>query len=302
MSQSKPWGKENVSYSMSCSTWGDCRQKFAYKYIQRIPEQPGIWAPQGTTIHNALYDFHQNPEIEMSDLEDMMHGYFDEEIEGKDFYEWRKGSQVLMDAGAVDKARMDAIHWIRGYVESVKSGDFPLIRFSRPPEQDVEAPVDGTDLVARGHVDFFVERVEILPTGEIILRADDGRIHMGDFKSASKKFNAWNQARADIDLQPTMYGLIMGEPITFHYVVIEKTAHHEKPSIKHIITHREEKDYEKLRNMLTVFERDSDRLNGYENAVIYPEPTMSFGRFCGKMCSYKDICWKDNFSHAEQGE
>ena len=85
------------------------------------------------------------------------------------------------------------------------------------------------------------------------------------------------------------------EPMTFHYVVIEKTASHEKPSLKHIVTKRDAKDYEMFENIMKEFDRSADRLNQYKDGIFFPEPTMGFGRFCSKLCSFKVKCWNDNF-------
>lgn len=286
------WTLANVSYSM-LSTWLTCREKFRLKYVERLKEPDGIYFPQGNTIHSALYDFHQTPDIDSDLLMSMAETYWAKEIEGRDFYDF-KGNRLT--AEDIEKAYEDTLRWLRGYVDSVKAGDFPLINFATPPEQDVSAPVDGTFFTARGYVDFFPKDVTILPTGEILMDCKDGNVHIGDFKTGSKKFNAWNQVKADIDLQPTVYGYVMGKkPMTFHYVVIEKTASHEKPSLKHIVTKRDEKDYAMFERIVKEFERSADRANQYENGIFFPEPTMGFGRFCSKLCSFKDVCWQTNF-------
>lgn len=287
------WTLANVSYSM-LSTWLTCREKFRLKYVERLKEPDGIYFPQGNTIHSALYDFHQTPDIDSDLLMSMAETYWAKEIEGRDFYDF-KGNRLT--AEDIEKAYEDTLRWLRGYVDSVKAGDFPLINFATPPEQDVSAPVDGTFFTARGYVDFFPKDVTILPTGEILMDCKDGNVHIGDFKTGSKKFNAWNQVKADIDLQPTVYGYVMGKkPMTFHYVVIEKTASHEKPSLKHIVTKRDETDYAMFERIVKEFERSADRANQYENGIFFPEPTMGFGRFCSKLCSFKDVCWQTNFA------
>lgn len=294
------WTLANVSYSM-LSTWLTCREKFRLKYVERLKEPDGIYFPQGNTIHSALYDFHQTPDIDSDLLMSMAETYWAKEIEGRDFYDF-KGNRLTADD--IEKAYEDTLRWLRGYVDSVKAGDFPLINFATPPEQDVSAPVDGTFFTARGYVDFFPKDVTILPTGEILMDCKDGNVHIGDFKTGSKKFNAWNQVKADIDLQPTVYGYVMGKkPMTFHYVVIEKTASHEKPSLKHIVTKRDETDYAMFERIVKEFERSADRANQYENGIFFPEPTMGFGRFCSKLCSFKDVCWQTNFAKedAEDG-
>ena len=291
------WTLGNVSYSM-LSTWLTCREKFRLKYVERLKEPDGIYFPQGNTIHSALYDFHQTPDIDSELLLSMAETYWNNEIESREFYDF-KGNRL--DAEDIEKAYEDTLRWLRGYVDSVKAGDFPLINFATPPEQDVSGDVEGTGFTARGYVDFFPKDVTIMPTGEILMDCKDGSVHIGDFKTGSKKFNAWNQVKADIDLQPTVYGYVMGKkPMTFHYVVIEKTASHEKPSLKHIITKRDESDYAKFENIVKEFERSADRLNQYENGIFFPEPTMGFGRFCSKLCSFKETCWKTNFAKEEE--
>lgn len=291
------WTLGNVSYSM-LSTWLTCREKFRLKYVERLKEPDGIYFPQGNTIHAALYDFHQTPDIDSELLLSMAETYWNNEIEGREFYDF-KGNRL--DAEDIEKAYEDTLRWLRGYVDSVKAGDFPLINFATPPEQDVSGDVEGTGFTARGYVDFFPKDVTIMPSGEILMDCKDGSVHIGDFKTGSKKFNAWNQVKADIDLQPTVYGYVMGKkPMTFHYVVIEKTASHEKPSLKHIITKRDETDYAMFENIVKEFERSADRLNQYQNGIFFPEPTMGFGRFCSKLCSFKETCWKTNFAKEEE--
>ena len=280
------------------STWLTCREKFRLKYVERLKEPDGIYFPQGNTIHAALYDFHQTPDIDSELLLSMAETYWNNEIEGREFYDF-KGNRL--DAEDIEKAYEDTLRWLRGYVDSVKAGDFPLINFATPPEQDVSGDVEGTGFTARGYVDFFPKEVTIMPSGEILMDCKDGSVHIGDFKTGSKKFNAWNQVKADIDLQPTVYGYVMGKkPMTFHYVVIEKTASHEKPSLKHIITKRDESDYAMFENIVKEFERSADRLNQYENGIFFPEPSMGFGRFCSKLCSFKETCWKTNFAKEEE--
>lgn len=289
---SSGWTLNNASYSM-ISTWMTCRQKFAYKYRDRHKEPDGIYFPQGNTIHAALYDFHQTPDIDQELLLSMAEEYWNNEIEGKEFYDFKGNRQTPEQ---IVTAYEDTIRWLNGYVTLVKNGDFPFIEFATPPEQDVEREVDGTMFTARGYIDFFPKEVKVLPTGEILMSCKDGRVHIGDFKTGSKKFNAWSQVKADIDLQPTVYGYIMGKkPMSFHYVVIEKTASHEKPSIKHIVTKREAVDYEMFENIMKEFDRSADRLNQYKDGIFFPEPMMGFGRFCSKLCSFKDKCWNDNF-------
>jgi len=291
------WTLGNVSYSM-LSTWLTCREKFRLKYVERLKEPDGIYFPQGNTIHSALYDFHQTPDIDSELLLSMAETYWNNEIEGREFYDF-KGNRL--DAEDIEKAYEDTLRWLRGYVDSVKAGDFPLINFATPPEQDVSGDVEGTGFTARGYVDFFPKDVTIMPSGEILMDCKDGSVHIGDFKTGSKKFNAWNQVKADIDLQPTVYGYVMGKKrMTFHYVVIEKTASHEKPSLKHIITKRDESDYTMFENIVKEFERSADRLNQYENGIFFPEPSMGFGRFCSKLCSFKETCWKTNFAKEEE--
>lgn len=291
------WTLGNVSYSM-LSTWLTCREKFRLKYVERLKEPDGIYFPQGNTIHSALYDFHQTPDIDSELLLSMAETYWNNEIEGREFYDF-KGNRL--NAEDIEKAYEDTLRWLRGYVDSVKAGDFPLINFATPPEQDVSGDVEGTGFTARGYVDFFPKDVTIMPSGEILMDCKDGSVHIGDFKTGSKKFNAWNQVKADIDLQPTVYGYVMGKKrMTFHYVVIEKTASHEKPSLKHIITKRDESDYTMFENIVKEFERSADRLNQYENGIFFPEPSMGFGRFCSKLCSFKETCWKTNFAKEEE--
>ena len=60
-----------------------------YKYVERIPEKPGIWFPQGNTIHACVYDFHMNTDIKIEELIDMAHGYYDEHISGKEFWDFK---------------------------------------------------------------------------------------------------------------------------------------------------------------------------------------------------------------------
>jgi len=279
------------------STWLTCKEKMRMKYVLRMKEPDGIYFPQGNSIHAALYDFHQTPDIDEELLVEMCQAYWDKEIEGKEFYDF-KGNRL--DADQIEEARVDTLRWLAGYVAKVKSGEVPFIEFATPPEQDVSAPVEGTVFTARGYIDFFPSKVTAMDTGEVLMDCKDDYIHIGDFKTGSKKFNAWNQAKADIDLQPTVYGYIMGKkPVAFHYVVIEKTASHEKPSIKHIITYRGKEDYEKFERLVLDFQESTDRANGYENGKFYPEPVMGFGRFCSKLCSFKDQCWKANFERTD---
>lgn len=296
---SEPWTVGHVSYSM-LNTWLTCKEKFRLKYVERMKEPEGIYFPQGNTIHKALYDFHLTPTIDTNLLIDMANAYWDEETAMKEFYNFQG---ARLSAQEVEEAREDSLRWLRGYVDAVKSGDFPYIEFATPPEQDVSGVVDGTPFTARGYVDFFPGSVKVLPTGEVLMKCKDGSVHIGDFKTASMKFNPWSQMKADIDLQPTTYGYIMGKkPMTFHYVVIEKTTTRDKPSIKHIITKRGKADYDMFERLVKDFQVSADRANNYKNGTFYPEPQMGWGKFCNKLCSFKDVCWDLNFAGKAEGD
>ena len=282
------------------STWLTCKEKFRLKYVERMKEPEGIYFAQGNTIHAALYDFHQPPDIDSDLLIDMANAYWDEQTEMKEYYSYQG---ARLSAQEVEEGREDALRWLRGYVDLVKAGEFPFIEFATPPEQDISSDVDGTLFTARGYVDFFPGSVKVLPTGEVLMKCTDGSVHIGDFKtgSANKSFG-WNQVKADIDLQPTVYGYIMGKkPMTFHYIVIEKTTSRSKPSVKHIITKRGKSDYDMFERIVKDFQESADRANSYKKGVFYPEPTMGWGKFCSKLCSFKDTCWEINYAR-EDGE
>ena len=280
------------------STWLTCKEKFRLKYVERMKEPEGIYFPQGNTIHAALYDFHQTPNIDSDLLIDMAKAYWDEETDMKEFYSYQG---ARLSPQEVEDAREDTLRWLRGYVDAVKNGDFPFVEFATPPEQDISSDVDGTLFTARGYVDFFPGSVKVLPTGEVLMKCTDGSVHIGDFKTGSKnKSFGWNQVKADIDLQPTVYGYIMGKkPMTFHYVVIEKTTSRDKPSLKHIITKRGKSDYDMFERIVKDFQVSADRANQYKKGVFYPEPSMGWGKFCSKLCSFKDTCWELNYARKE---
>jgi hypothetical protein len=282
------------------STWLTCKEKFRLKYVERMKEPEGIYFAQGNTIHAALYDFHQTPDIDSDLLIDMANAYWDEQTEMKEYYSYQG---ARLSAQEVEEGRVDTLRWLRGYVDLVKAGEFPFIEFATPPEQDISSDVDGTLFTARGYVDFFPGAVKVLPTGEVLMKCTDGSVHIGDFKtgSANKSFG-WNQVKADIDLQPTVYGYIMGKkPMTFHYIVIEKTTSRSEPSVKHLITKRGKSDYDMFERIVKDFQESSDRANSYKKGVFYPEPTMGWGKFCSKLCSFKDTCWEINYAR-EDGE
>ena len=189
---SSGWNLKHISYSM-LSTWLTCREKFRQKYVLRNKEPDGIYFPQGNTIHAALYDFHQTPGLDEQLLYDMAQDYWANEIEGKEFYDF-KGNRLT--AEQVEEARIDTMRWLGGYVASVKAGDTPFISFATPPEQDVECNVDGSGFTLRGYIDFFPKDVTVMDTGETLMDCKDGYMHIGDFKTGSKKFNAEpNQSR-----------------------------------------------------------------------------------------------------------
>tara|TARA_Y100000310_G_C20683865_1_gene817715 strand:- start:864 stop:1763 length:900 start_codon:yes stop_codon:yes gene_type:complete len=296
MARQNDWTLEHLSQLM-LGKFMTCRQQYAYRYIQRLPEPKGLWAPSGQTVHKALYDFHQHPKMHIDEIMALAEAYWDEESDGVEYYNF-KGERETADD--VENTKQDTFRWIEQYINAVRDGDFPCIVFDGPPERDEEFPIEGTTHIARGYIDAFVKNIINLQTGKMIDACDDGRIHILDFKCASKKFNAWNQAKADSELQPTVYGYIMGKKaITMHYIVVEKTASHQKPSLKHITTHRDAADYTQYEKMVKMFEINSDRVNKHELGLFYPEPEFGWGRFCGKMCSYKDTCYKENFAHRD---
>jgi len=288
----KPWTRADLSQSR-IGTWKDCKLKYHFQYIERLARKNKVFFPQGQVVHYAiekLIDDHQkglNPPVDyyLMELETM----WQTEIEKGELYD-NKGKKLT--AKQVEKALADCKRWVSNFIIAVQNGDFKDydLKKVKAAELDIRRQIPGTNLYVRGKVDW-VEQM------------NGSAAKMADLKTASTHWmGAWTQNKADIQLQATTYGWIAGIPLEFTYVVIYKTDEGKDPKFETLVTRRDERDYVVFMNMVQAFLRDTNYQNGHDGFTPYPEPEPTKYGHCGKLCDFKDECYKRYYEKTGEHE
>jgi len=194
----------------SITLYGECPQKFKFKYVDKIPEKPKHFFSYGQSVHLALEFFYGAKEPKAPSLEDLLKhfreiwvktGYRDENHEAELFEE---GRQLLT----------------RFHDKHAKSYHVPF-----SVEYNFNFEYEGVPLTGK------VDRIDKLP---------DGRISILDYKTG-KKLAA---GRLDLDAQLTMYqfacesqlGAEVGELIFYHLPTLKehRTVRRGAPLVKEL--------------------------------------------------------------------
>ncbi|MDE2490716.1 MAG: PD-(D/E)XK nuclease family protein [Elusimicrobia bacterium] len=180
----------------SISLYGECPQKYKFKYVDKIPEKPRHFFSFGQSVHSALEFFYGVKTPEPPPLADLLKNY----------------QEVWVAAGYRDEAQE---------AEYFAEGKRILAEFHRKHSRDFHVPyfveyaynfeVDGVPVTGR------VDRVDKLP---------DGRLRVLDYKTGKKLATG----RLESDAQLTMYqyacetllGAEIGELVFYHLPTLKE--------------------------------------------------------------------------------
>ncbi len=284
--------------------WLTCPKQYEYHYVRRIKSNISVAALQGTSLHDVFLEEYlaggeQNHEALLS-LMDMM---LADLIESDEPHDYRTGFPITEKEAKFARECLQV--WARGFLETWETGKTPYGTEFEPMEVaetevekeplEIHLPKTGITIRLRGYIDFINK---------------DGSA--GDLKLATDYYAAkWSLARAVTEVQPTMYRMMMGSPGKFTYLIAEKRMNKKKeqiysPEVFKVELEITEKDFDKMIEYLEDFVVRSDIANGHENGTFLPtpiyagEPKWKAGKhsenFCGHLCSFKGLCYQENFS------
>lgn len=283
--------------------WLTCPKQFEYQYIIKPPSFTGLPALQGSSLHDVfLEEFLQGGEQGVDALLDLMEIDLRDRIENADprDYKTQRKVDVLEIETCIEQIRT----WGKGLIETFQNGKTPYGESFNVPNVvavevekkplEITLPRTGVTIRIRGFIDYITE--DGIP---------------GDLKLASDYYKAvWTLARAITEVQAVMYRMLVGGPGLFEYLIVDKKRNRQgqafAPSVRRIQFEVTERDIDRVIDTLDAFVSQTDVVNGYENGFFPPNPEYngetkadagkSEINFCGKLCSFKEICYKENFA------
>ena len=281
--------------------WLTCPKQFEYQYVRRVKSSTGLAAMQGTALHDVfLEEMLRGGCQDVAALVDLTEITFRDALEHETPCDYNTGEPVDMFAKevAVDQLRI----WAKGLFDAYINGEDSYGNKLVLPEvvatevekapYEIHLPKTGVTLRIRGHIDFILE------TGGI-----------GDLKLASDYYlGVWTLARALGEIQPAMYRMMVGSPGPFTYLIVDKkkgrTSAH-SPVVRTIDFEVTPEDFDRTVELLEAFVHGTQVHNEYEGGYFPAVPDYNgetkkdAGKtewnFCGKMCSFKKICYNENF-------
>jgi hypothetical protein len=299
-SEHGPWGPLDCSPSR-LKTFLDCAMKYKYSYVDKKPRSTGPAALQGSALHEVFLEEYLTGGIEDVDaLVEMLALDTEHRLNTEDPRDWKSKLPLTSSEKwlAIEQVKV----WGRGLLEAYKSGEDSYgNKFVLPDVEQTEY---------EGCLEIYLPKADltIRIRGYIDLVFKDGTV--GDLKLASDYWlSIWTLAKAIGEQQPAMYAKMAGTD-TFRYVIVDKKKARDKsadpPRVRTIDYKVTEKDNANLMDQLETFVRLTDFANGHENGIFAVNPEYNgqskatAGKteqnFCGKMCDFKDTCFKENFA------
>jgi hypothetical protein len=296
------WELTDISPS-KLKTWMTCPKQFDYKYVTRAPSHSGLAMLQGSSLHDVtLEEFLQGGEQNVEALVELMELDLRERIANSDPRDYKTGKKV--DVLEIESCIEQLKVWGKGLLDALKTGkdsydndlnlkEIVAVEIEKKP-LEVNLPKSGMTIRIRGFIDYIDE--EGTP---------------GDLKLASNYYKAvWTVARAITEVQAVMYRMLVGGPGAFEYLIVDKKQNNKKqafsPTVRKVRFEVSQRDIDRVIDTLDAFVTQTDLANGYENGFFPPIPEYNgetkadAGKternFCGKLCSFKDICYKENFA------
>jgi len=300
------WEMTDISPS-KLKKWMTCPKQFEYQYIVRAPSHAGLAMLQGSSLHDVtLEEFLQGGEQNVEALLELMELDLRERISNSDPRDYKTGRKVdiLEIENCIDQLKV----WGKGLLDALNNGkdsygnNLSLRKIIQTEIEkaplEITLPKTGATIRIRGFIDYIDE--EGTP---------------GDLKLASNYYKAvWTVARAMTEVQAVMYRMLMGGPGPFEYLIVDKKANKQRqafaPTVRKVRFDVSQRDIDRVIDTLDAFVSQTDLMNGYENGYFPPIPEYAgetkadAGKternFCGKLCSFKEICYKENFAPPEK--
>ena len=299
-----PWEKTDISPS-KLKMFKDCPKKYEYRYVRKEKSYTGAAALEGSSVHQVfLEEFLAGGVDDTEFLLEMMADDLRIRLDTEDPREWH--SKLPLNSAQKFDSITDMRIWAEGLINAVKNGEDS---YGNP----LKLPAT-IDTEVEGCVDLILPNIEakIRLRGYIDLVFEDDAL--GDLKLASDYWKAiWTLGKAITEDQPVMYSKMMGTR-KFRYLIVDKKKDNKNrakaPSVRTIEFDVTDKDFERLIADLEHFVKTVDLMNDHKDGVFTPRPEFNgqtkatagqpHVQFCGKLCDFKEICYRENYKRGDE--
>jgi len=294
-----PWEPTDVSPS-KLKLFKDCPKKYEYRYVRREKTYTGAASLQGSSAHKVfLEEFLDGGVDDIEFLLEMMLDDLKHRLDTQDPRDYK--SKLPLTSSEKFDAIQDLKVWGEGLLRAYKERKDAYGNELKLPE------VKETEI--EGCVEVYLPNLEatIRIRGYIDLVFEDGSL--GDLKLASDYWKAiWTLGKAISEDQPAMYSKMLGTR-KFRYLIVDKKKDRIKgakaPVVRTIDFEVTDADMDRLMVDLEHFAKTVDLFNNHENGYFPPRPEYNGQtkdtagkpemQFCGKLCDFKEICYRENF-------
>ncbi len=284
--------------------WLDCPKQYEYQYVRGLRTPPGLAAQQGSALHDVfLEEFLAEGGVKDVDaLVDLCELALRNAVEEDHPHDYK--TKDPLTGPQIEQGVQELRTWAKGLFESFLTGkdpygnplDVPNIVATEVEKAPLEItlPKSGKVIRIRGYIDFI-----------------EANGALGDLKLASDYYLAvWSLAKALGEVQPIMYRMLAGGPGTFKYLIVDKkknfkTGQSYSPAVRTIEFEVTPSDIDRMIDTLEAFVHQTDVTNAHKDGFFPPVPAYGGESrankdkpevtFCGKLCSFKDICYSENF-------
>ena len=302
-----PWYTEEYGSDISPSRlkkYMTCPKQYEYHYVRKEPNPTGLAAMQGTALHDVfLEEFLAGGVNDIDALVDLTEIVYRDALENEEpvDYKTQEPCTDFEKEQSVDQLRI----WAKGLFESVINGKTPQGQEFRLPAEVIATEVEKEPLL----VDLPKSKTTVRIRGSIDLMYENGGL--GDLKLASDYYlGVWTHGKVFEEVQPSMYRMMVGGPGPFSYLIVDKKKNRDgsayAPTVRDITFDVSQRDIDRVVNMLDDFVLRSQIQNGHKDGHFEPRPEYdgekkaNMGQpekqFCGKLCSFKELCWQENFA------
>lgn len=294
-----PWEPTDVSPS-KLKMFKDCPKKYEYRYVRREKTYTGAASLQGSSAHKVfLEELLDGGVDDVEFLLEMMLDDLRHRLDTEDPRDYK--SKLPLTPSEKFDALQDLKVWGEGLLNAfINKADSYGNELNMPEVKETEV---------EGCTEVYLPSLEasIRIRGYIDLVFADGSL--GDLKLASDYWKAiWTLGKAITEDQPAMYSKML-DTRKFRYLIVDKKKDRNKsakaPVVRTIDFEVTDKDMERLMQDLEYFVKTVDLLNGHKNGSFPPRPEyngqtkQTAGKpeeqFCGKLCDFKEICYRENF-------
>lgn len=297
-----PYGKwESTDISPSkLKLFKDCPKKYEYRYVRREKTYSGAASMQGSSAHKVfLEEFLGGGIDDIEFLIEMMLDDLKHRLDTEDPRDYKSKLPLTQfeKFDAVEELRV----WGEGLLQAYKDRKDSYGNELKLPDVK-ETEIEGCTELYLPNIDAHI-RIR----GYIDLVFEDGSL--GDLKLASDYWKAiWTLGKAISEDQPAMYSKMLGTR-KFRYLIVDKKRDSKKqakaPVVRTIDFEVTDADMDRLMIDLEHFIKTVDLMNNHENGYFPPRPEYNgqtkatagkpAEQFCGKLCDFKEICYRENF-------